>query len=301
MARVFITGSADGLGQMAARLLVASGHEVALHARNRERARHAIEAVPGAQDALVGDLSSVAETLALAEQANAAGPFDAVIHNAGVGLRKSRTETVDGLEHVFAVNVLAPYLLTALIERPRRLIYISSGMHIGGDPDLTDLQWRSRPWDGAQAYSDSKLFDFGRRRCPMQSILAGSPPRWAGLEPPTISLKGQRHKYGWPSATTRAPWSAAATSTTCRPGTPTRRLRMSAFRRDCCALANKSAASSYLFDAPDLLPARNVFHPSDLVRLHSHKQFARPAVPPAVSFSLIGAHISPGYPRSPVF
>jgi NAD(P)-dependent dehydrogenase (short-subunit alcohol dehydrogenase family) len=186
MARVFITGSADGLGQMAARLLVASGHEVALHARNRERARHAIEAVPGAQDALVGDLSSVAETLALAEQANAAGPFDAVIHNAGVGLRKSRTETVDGLEHVFAVNVLAPYLLTALIERPRRLIYISSGMHIGGDPDLTDLQWRSRPWDGAQAYSDSKLFDvvlaFAVARLWPQTLSNAVDPGWVATK-----------------------------------------------------------------------------------------------------------------------
>ena len=159
MARIFITGSADGLGQRVAQLLIASGHEVTLHARNRERARQAIEAAPGARDALIGDLSSIAETRALAEQANAAGPFDAVIHNAGVGYRGPRTETVDGLESIFAINVLAPYLLTALIERPHRLIYLSSGMHRGGDSDLTDLQWRNRPWNGAQAYSDSKLFD----------------------------------------------------------------------------------------------------------------------------------------------
>jgi NAD(P)-dependent dehydrogenase (short-subunit alcohol dehydrogenase family) len=186
MARVFITGSADGLGQMAAQLLIASGHEVVLHARNEDRARHAIEAVPGARDALVGDLSSIAETRALAEQANAAGPFDAVIHNAGVGLREPQTETVDGLEHVFATNVLAPYLLTALIERPRRLIYISSGMHLGGDPHLNDLQWRSRRWDGAQAYSDSKLFDvvlaFAVARLWPQALSNAVDPGWVATK-----------------------------------------------------------------------------------------------------------------------
>jgi NAD(P)-dependent dehydrogenase (short-subunit alcohol dehydrogenase family) len=159
MARILITGSADGLGQMAARRLVDSGHDVVLHARNRERGRHAIKAVPGAREVLVGDLSSIVETRGIAEQANAIGRFDAIIHNAGVGYRGPRVETVDGLEHVFAINVLAPYLLTALIERPARLIYLSSGMHSGGDPDLTDLQWRRRRWNGAQAYSDSKLFD----------------------------------------------------------------------------------------------------------------------------------------------
>src|SRR5215470_13709866 len=159
MARIFITSSADGLGQRAAQLLIASGHEVTLHARNRERARQAIEAAPGAREALIGDLSSIAETRALAEQANAAGPFDAVIHNAGVGYRGPRTETVDGLESIFAINVLAPYLLTALIERPARLVYLSSGMQRGGNSDLADAQWERRRWNGSQAYSDSKLFD----------------------------------------------------------------------------------------------------------------------------------------------
>jgi NAD(P)-dependent dehydrogenase (short-subunit alcohol dehydrogenase family) len=159
MARVFITGSADGLGQMAAKRLADDGHEIVLHARSAERARHAMAAVAGACGALIGDLSSIAETRALAEQANAAGPFDAVIHNAGVGYRERRVETIDGLEHVFAINVLAPYLLTALITRPARLVYLTSGMHRGGHPDLGDLQWRNRRWNGAQAYSDSKLFD----------------------------------------------------------------------------------------------------------------------------------------------
>jgi NAD(P)-dependent dehydrogenase (short-subunit alcohol dehydrogenase family) len=159
MARVFVTGSADGLGRMAAERLVRSGHEVVLHARNRERARDATRAVPGATGVLAADLSSIAETRSLAEQANRVGPFDAVIHNAGVGYREPHVETVDGIEHVFAVNVLAPYLLSALITPPRRLIYLGSGMHRGGDADLSDRRWLRRRWSGAQAYADSKLLD----------------------------------------------------------------------------------------------------------------------------------------------
>jgi NAD(P)-dependent dehydrogenase (short-subunit alcohol dehydrogenase family) len=160
MSKVFITGSADGLGQLAAQRLVAAGNEVLLHARNQNRGRDALAAVPGADGVLLGDLASVSETHDLAEQANAHGRFDAVIHNAGVGYREPRRiETADGLSHVFAINVLAPYLLTVLMIRPNRLVYLSSGLHRGGDRDLSDLQWRRRPWDGLQAYSDSKLFD----------------------------------------------------------------------------------------------------------------------------------------------
>lgn len=155
MARVLVTGSADGLGRLAARRLVEAGHDVVLHGRTEARAREALRAVPGARAAFAGDLSSVAETRALARQANAAGPFDAVIHNAGIYLQPRR-ETADGVEQVFAVNVLAPYVLTALVPA-RRLVYVSSGMHRGGAPELTDLAWRRRRWSASQAYSDSKL------------------------------------------------------------------------------------------------------------------------------------------------
>ncbi len=160
MARVLITGSSDGLGLMAARLLVDDGHAVILHARNERRGNDARQALPGAEDVVIGDLESIAGMRQAAEQANALGQIDAVIHNAGIGYREPRRiETIDGLCHVFAVNVLAPYLLTALITAPDRLVYLSSGMHRGGEPDLDDLQWARRGWNGAQAYSDSKLFD----------------------------------------------------------------------------------------------------------------------------------------------
>jgi len=160
MARIFITGSADGLGQMAAGLLVESGHQVVLHARHEKRAQDALAAIPGAQGVITGDLSSIAETRQVAAQVNELGTFDAVIHNAGLGYREPhRTATPDGLPHVFAVNSLAPYILTCLINRPKRLIYLSSGLHRQGDPSLKDLTWNDRPWNGYRAYADSKLHD----------------------------------------------------------------------------------------------------------------------------------------------
>lgn len=159
MGKVLITGSSAGLGLLAAKRLLAEGHEVVLHARTKERADDAWTAVPKASAVVIGDLASIAETRDVADQANRLRPIDAVIHNAGVGDRERRIETVDGLEHIFAINVLATYLLTALIEPPKCLVYLSSGMHLGGDPDFSDLQWRRRRWNGSQAYSDSKLFD----------------------------------------------------------------------------------------------------------------------------------------------
>jgi NAD(P)-dependent dehydrogenase (short-subunit alcohol dehydrogenase family) len=160
MSRVFVTGSSDGLGLMAARLLADGGHQVTLHARNAARAEATRPALPQAGAIVVGDVGSIAETRRVAEQVNALGRHDAVIHNVGIGARGAgRIESPDGLSLIFAVNVLAPYLLTALIVRPERLIYLSSGMHHTGTPDLDDPQWTQRYWNGLQAYSDSKLYD----------------------------------------------------------------------------------------------------------------------------------------------
>ena len=160
MARIFITGSSDGLGQMAAGLLLEKGHQVVLHARNEKRGEQALKANPLAEAVVTADLSSIAETVDLARQVNALGNFDAVIHNAAVGYREpARINTVDGLAHLFAINSLAPYLLTALIRKPKRLVYLSSGLHRDGDSSLQDLNWEKRRWNGYQAYSDSKLHD----------------------------------------------------------------------------------------------------------------------------------------------
>jgi NAD(P)-dependent dehydrogenase (short-subunit alcohol dehydrogenase family) len=116
--------------------------------------------VPGAAAVVVGDLACLSETRALAEAATQQGPFDVVIHNAGVGGGVDRRQvTVDGLERIFQVNALAPYVLTALMARPARLVYLTSGLESQGVLDLADLQYERKRWDGMQAYSDSKLCD----------------------------------------------------------------------------------------------------------------------------------------------
>ncbi len=159
MARVFITGSTDGLGMGAARRLVEGGHSVVLHARNTARADDARRRLPGCEGVVIGDLTSLTETRDAAAQVNRIGRCEAVIHNAGVGLRERLTRTAEGLPHVFAINVLAPYVLTALMARPNRLVYLSSGMHRGADASLADVDWTKRRWNGSLAYSESKICD----------------------------------------------------------------------------------------------------------------------------------------------
>jgi NAD(P)-dependent dehydrogenase (short-subunit alcohol dehydrogenase family) len=83
--------------------------------------------------------------------------MDAVIHNAGVILEPSRSTTAEGHGKTLAVNTLAPYLFTALIDRPGRLIYLSSGLHRAGAGSLWDIDCTGRRWNAAQAYSESKL------------------------------------------------------------------------------------------------------------------------------------------------
>jgi NAD(P)-dependent dehydrogenase (short-subunit alcohol dehydrogenase family) len=157
MALVFITGSTDGLGRAAAQSLIGDGHQVVLHARSADRAATLADLASRSAGTVVGDLSSAAEVRSIADQVNAIGRMDAVIHNAGVYAQRSRGSTPEGHAATLAVNSLASYMLTALIERPGRLIYLSSGLHRGGEGSLADLDWKKRPWDRARAYAESKL------------------------------------------------------------------------------------------------------------------------------------------------
>ena len=146
LARVFITGSADGLGRAAAQTLLEAGHDIVVHARSEERLAALREMTDGGEEAVVGDLADPTETRGIAEQVNRLGRMDAVIHNAGV---------VSGSQ-VLPVNIVAPYLLTSLMQRPQRLVYLSSGMHEGGRPVVDGIDWSGRRRSGS--YSDSKLF-----------------------------------------------------------------------------------------------------------------------------------------------
>jgi NAD(P)-dependent dehydrogenase (short-subunit alcohol dehydrogenase family) len=146
MARVFITGSADGLGRAAAQTLLDAGHEVIVHARSAQRLAAVNDLVGRGVPAVVGDLADPDQTRAVADQVNQLGAVDAVIHNAGV----------NGGRHILPVNVVAPYVLTVLINRPQRLVYLSSGMHHGGRADVAGVDWSGHRRTGS--YSDSKLF-----------------------------------------------------------------------------------------------------------------------------------------------
>jgi NAD(P)-dependent dehydrogenase (short-subunit alcohol dehydrogenase family) len=159
MSRIFISGSSTGLGLMAGQLLVDNGHKVVLHARSEKRAADARRALPQAEAVVIGDVEAIAGAKDLAAQVNALGHFDAVIHNAAVGYREGHRITADGLPHVFAINTLAAYILTALIEKPKRLVYLSSGMHHHADANLDDVLWQKRRWNGSAAYAESKLHD----------------------------------------------------------------------------------------------------------------------------------------------
>jgi NAD(P)-dependent dehydrogenase (short-subunit alcohol dehydrogenase family) len=197
--RIFITGSSDGLGFLAGQLLADEGHSVVLHARNETRARELQARLPACEAVVIGDVSTLAAIKSVAAQANTHGRFDAVIHNVALGTSEDRVLTPDGVTQIFAVNVVTPYVLTALMSRPRRLIYLSSDMHTAGDESLDDPQWESRRWNGSQAYSDTKFYDlilsmFVARRWPdvlVNAVTPGwVPTRMGGAHAPEKLIDG---------------------------------------------------------------------------------------------------------------
>jgi NAD(P)-dependent dehydrogenase (short-subunit alcohol dehydrogenase family) len=166
MSRFFVTGTGQGIGAETVMQLRKSGHEVVAHARTPERAEqvkaaHAVRpGHVGLAGIVVGDLATMASVRKLAGQANALGPYDGIVHNAGLGGGSpKRQESADGLELIFHTNVVGPYMLTCLMPLAPRMVYLSSGLQSQGHLEVKDLRWKKRSWDGMQAYSDSKLFD----------------------------------------------------------------------------------------------------------------------------------------------
>jgi len=192
MALVFITGSTDGLGRAAAQSLLDDGHDVVLHARSAERAASLAALASRCSGIVVGDLRSAKDVKGIADQVNAIGRMDAVIHNAGVYTERSRGATPEGHAGVLAINTLAPYMLTALIARPRRLVYLSSGLHRSGEGSLSDLDWTKRRWDPARAYAESKLH--------VVALAFALAKRWPDVMSNAVDPGWARTKMGGPGA-----------------------------------------------------------------------------------------------------
>jgi NAD(P)-dependent dehydrogenase (short-subunit alcohol dehydrogenase family) len=160
-----VTGATGGIGRAFVESLAGSGAQVIVHGRSAQRVEETVRAISARgveATGLIADLASLDETALLAEQALALGrPIDVLINNAGVGFGRDRTRretSRDGFELRFAVNYLAPVLLTRKLiagGMPRRaVVNVASAGHEA--LELDDLQ-STRHYDGVQAYRRSKL------------------------------------------------------------------------------------------------------------------------------------------------
>jgi len=164
---VLITGGTGGIGRAAAIGLAGMGARVGITGRDRARAVDAAAAITRASgnpavDVFVADMSSQAEVRRLATGVLATYPrLDVLLNNVG-GFWAHRHLTADGLEQTFALNHLAPFLLTNLLvdrliaSSPARVVNVSSGAHSMGKIDFDDLMGE-RDYSGSRAYNQSKL------------------------------------------------------------------------------------------------------------------------------------------------
>ncbi|MGY0490055.1 SDR family NAD(P)-dependent oxidoreductase [Streptomyces sp. WG-D5] len=175
MSLILVTGASTGLGYATADALAADGHDVVVHARTPARVAEPTGASRW-RGAVTGDLTETGEISDVARQAAAFGRFDAVVHNAGT-MRTPEAATV---------NVVAPYLLTALMDRPSRLVYLSSSMHRDGSTDLTRLA------AGTATYSDTKLW--------VTAFALAVASRWAGTAAHAVDPGWVPTRMGGPGA-----------------------------------------------------------------------------------------------------
>jgi retinol dehydrogenase 14 len=164
---VLITGGTGGIGKAAAVGLASMGARVGITGRDRARAEAAAADIARqsgdpAVDVFVADMSSQAEVRRLADDVLAAYPrLDVLLNNVG-GFWAHRRVTADGLEHTFALNHLAPFLLTSLLldrliaSAPARVVTVSSNAQSMGKIDFDDLMGEQR-YSGSRAYNQSKL------------------------------------------------------------------------------------------------------------------------------------------------
>ncbi|WP_337177003.1 SDR family oxidoreductase [Paludisphaera sp.] len=209
---VLITGATAGIGFIAARELARAGARVLLAGRSTTTAGEAADRirreVPGADvEPLAADLASQAEARRLADDVAArTDRLDVLINNAGV-ICLDKTETVDGIETTFAVNHLAPYLLTNLLlpllraAPSARVVTVASGAHRGVTMNFDDLEGRRR-YSGWRAYQRSKLANILFTR-ELAARLQGEPITAACLHPGYVNTRIFRDAT-WKGAVMRA-------------------------------------------------------------------------------------------------
>ena len=202
---VLVTGGTGGIGLATAAGLAGLGGRVGIVGRDAARSEAAATNLRGSGaevDVFVADMSSQREVRRLAEEALAAYPrLDVLVNNVG-GYWATRRTTVDGLEHTFAVNHLAPFLLTnILLDRlrasaPARVVTVSSGAQAMGTIDFEDLN-AERAYNGQHAYNQSKLanvmftYELARR-------LQGSGVTANALHPGVVRTNfGREDSKGW--------------------------------------------------------------------------------------------------------
>nr|WP_196806916.1 SDR family NAD(P)-dependent oxidoreductase [Rhodococcus sp. 15-649-1-2] len=242
MSRVLITGSTDGIGRAAAESLLDAGHEVVVHARTRQRLSAVEDLTSRGAFGVVGDLAHLDQVQDVAEQAHRIGSISAVIHNAGV---------IDGAS-LLLVNVVAPYVLAALLRDPGRLVYLSSSMHRSGHADLAGADWSGSK--ETASYSDSKLL--------ITTLMAAVARLWTSVLANAVDPGWVLTKMGGPSASddlelghvTQA-WLATtdnpkahvsgATGTTSAPKSPTPRCTTNDSRTNCSLLSRSTPESTY--------------------------------------------------------
>ena len=223
---VLVTGSTDGIGKETARRLAAMGASVLVHGKSRERGEETVRELRGEAHGgppgdrapgdgatvglVVGDLSSMEEVRGLAGQVREAGlgRLDVLINNAGIVVAGGRTETEDGHELTFAVNHLAPFLLTNLLldelkgSAPSRVVTVSSELHGRARMEFEDLQMES-DWGPRKAYNRSKLanvlftYELARR-------LGGTEVTANVLHPGVVGTKLLRRGFGARGSSTPA-------------------------------------------------------------------------------------------------
>jgi NAD(P)-dependent dehydrogenase (short-subunit alcohol dehydrogenase family) len=208
MKTVLVTGATDGIGRETARGLLTQGWHVFVHGRSRSKAERCaaeLAQAHGSAEAtpVWGDLSRMAEVVALAQQALELAPrLDVLISNAGV-FENRRRVTDDGLEMTMAVNHFAPFLLTrrvlpAVIAAQGRVVVVSSMAHQSGRIDLEDLAF-ARGYDGYSAYAASKLANILFTRSLAQR-LEGTGVTANALHPGVIGTKLLRAGFGMSGA-----------------------------------------------------------------------------------------------------